>query len=102
AIEAEVVTLCSDVGLWHAEALRGTRTLTFLTVTLLPAHKNVRQIVLRMFLWTECSLRHNAELLIIQQRRAFVIERPAVRLHIIEPNVVRAARVGLGEQQNRS
>lgn len=32
------------------------------------------------------------------QRGAFVIEREAVRLHVVEPDIVRAAGVGLREK----
>ena len=44
--------------------------------------------------------RHRAELVLGQQRRALVVERQAVGVHVVEPDVVRAAGVGLGEEQD--
>ena len=35
-----------------------------------------------------------------QQRLALVVERPAIGLHVVEPDVVGAAGVGLGEEQD--
>jgi len=35
-----------------------------------------------------------------EERRALVVEAPAVGLDVIEPDIVRATRVGLGEDQD--
>ena len=41
------------------------------------------------------------ELLVGQQRLALVVERQAVGLHVVEPDVIGAADAGLGEHQDR-
>ena len=43
---------------------------------------------------------NRAEFFRRQQFRAFVVERHAVGVHVVEPDVVRAAGVGLGEKEN--
>lgn len=51
-----------------------------------PASQNVGQVVLDMVAGVE--------------RRALVIERIAVGLHVIEPDLIGAAAVGLGKKEN--
>src|SRR4029434_3706611 len=46
--------------------------------------------------------RRGAELVFGQQRRALVVEAPAIGLDVVEPDLVGAAGVGLGEKENRS
>jgi hypothetical protein len=46
------------------------------------------------------SRRVHAELVLGQQRLALVVQAPAVGLHVVEPDVVGAAGVGLGEEQD--
>ena len=98
AVEPEVVAIGRDVGLRHAEALRSARALTLRPVLLLPARQHVGQVVLCVFLGAERLYGHGAELVLGQERLAFVVEAPAVGVDIVEPHVVSAAGVGLGEQ----
>src|SRR5437870_136897 len=100
AVEAEVVALPCDIGPRHAKALCRPQALAFGAVALVPTRKDVRQIVLRVILGAEHSLRDGAKPGVTQQWCASVVERPAVCFHVIKPNMVRAAGVGLGEQQN--
>ena len=66
-----------------------------------PAREDVRQVVLRVFVVAERDLGDRAKFFRRQQFRAFVVERHAVGIHVVEPHVVRAAGVGLREQENR-
>ena len=100
AVEREVVALRGDVGLGHAEALRGARVLALGLVALRPAREDVGQVVLRVFVGGERDLGHWAELFRRQEFGAFVVERHAVGVHVVEPDVVRAAGVGLGEEED--
>ena len=59
-----------------------------------------RAVVLGVF--GGCEFGGYAEFLFGQERRALVIEAPAVGVHVVEPDVVGAAGVGLGEEQDRS
>ena len=45
--------------------------------------------------------RDRAELVLGQQRRSFVVQAPSVGGDLVEPDVVGAAAVGLGEEQDR-
>src|SRR5262245_37969237 len=44
--------------------------------------------------------RHRAELVLGQERLAFVVEAPAVGVYVVEPYVAGATGVSLGEQQD--
>ena len=100
AVEREVVALRGEVGPGHAEALRGARVLALGPVALRPAGEDVGQVVLRVVVGGERDLGHGAELFLGQQGRASVIQAPAVGLHVVEPDVIGAAGVGLGEEED--
>jgi len=67
---------------------------------LLPTGENVGQIVLRMFIGAERGLRDGGELVISKERRALVVQAPAVRFAVIEPDLIGAARVRFCEEQD--
>ena len=100
-VKREVVTLRRDVGLGHAEALCRARSFEFGAVALHPAREHVRQVVLWMLAFGKRGPRHGAELILGQERRALVVEAPAVGVDVVEPDEIGAAGVGLGEQQDR-
>src|SRR5688572_8131917 len=66
-----------------------------------PADEDVGQIILRVFVSAERDFGNRAELFRRQEFRAFVVERHAIGVDVIEPDVVRSARIGLGENENR-
>src|SRR5262249_633239 len=100
AVEAQVIPISYNVSLEHTEALRGTRALALSPVPLLPPRQHVRQIVLPVPLSAERLRWHGAELVLGQERLAFVVEAPAVGIYVVEPHVVSPAGVCLGEQQD--
>src|SRR5258708_567067 len=100
AVEAKVIALSYQISLRHAKTLRRARTLSFLAFALLPARQNVGKIVLRSLAGTQRRARQGAEFVVTQQRRALVVQRPAVRFHIVEPNLIGAAGVGLSKKQD--
>ena len=53
-----------------------------------------------MLIGGERGLWHRAQFFIAQQRRALVVERHAVRFHIVKPHLIGAAGVGLGKEQD--
>ena len=53
-----------------------------------------------MVLGAQGGSRHGALFVVGQERGAFVVERHAVGVYVVEPNVVRAAGVGLGEEED--
>ena len=65
-----------------------------------PAREDVGQIVFRVFVGGERDLGNRAEFFRRQEFRAFVVERQAVGVHVVEPDVVGAAGVGLGEDED--
>ncbi len=100
AVEAQIVAIGGDVRLRHAEALRGARAFALRLLPLLPARQHVGQVVPGVFLPGERLGRDGAELILGQERLAFVVQAPAVGVHVVEPDVVRAAGVGFGEEQD--
>ncbi len=48
AVQGKVVTLGCDVGFWHAEALFCPGTFEFAVIALLPAGKDIRQVIFRV------------------------------------------------------
>jgi len=98
AINAKVVALGDNVGLRHCEALRGSRAVELGRGSLLPAQEHVGQIVLHVLVGKKG--RRRSELVFGKKRRPLVVEGKAVGLHVIEPDVVRATGVGLGEEQD--
>src|ERR1700682_1184714 len=88
-----------EVDLGNAEALSGAWALALLSVALVPSAENVRQFVCGVLVGTQRGLRNRTKLLLRQQRDALVVERPTIGITIVEPYLVGAARVGLGEQQ---
>src|SRR5437660_11074268 len=100
AIQAEVVPLCDDIGFGHTEALRSARSLALFAIAVLPASKNVWQIILGVLIFREFGFWQRSELAFTQQRRALVIQRPAIGINVVKPNIVSAAGLRLGEQQN--
>ena len=81
AVEREVVVVGGDVGLWHEEALVGAGAFGFRSAVL-PTLKDVGQVGL-VGLWA-----------------ALVVERVAIGLHVVEPDMVGAAGVGFGEEED--
>ena len=63
-VEGEVVALRGNVGLRNAETLCGTRTLSLAAVTLGPANKHVRQVVLRQVAVGKRDSRNRPELVL--------------------------------------
>src|SRR5205085_1563242 len=99
--DREVIVLRTDVGLRHTEALRGADTFAFSASVLRPACENVRQVVLCVFICGEWRARNRAELVLGKQRRALIVEAPAVGADVVEPDEVGAAGIGFGENENR-
>lgn len=81
AVQRQVVALGDDVRLGHEERLRGARPLG-LGVPVPPAGERVGQVI-------------------VGNGVALVVQREAVRLHVVEPDVVGASGVGPGEEQDR-
>ena len=100
AVQREVVALRQEIGPGHAEALRGARVLALGPIALRPAGKDVGQVVLRVVGGGERGPGHWAELFRWEKLSAFVVERHAVGVHVVEPDVVRAAGVGLCEEKD--
>jgi len=98
AIEAEVVTLLSDLRLGHAEVLGGAFPLALGILALAPAGQAVGQVVLVVISLGQGLLRGGAELLQRQQRVALVVEAPAVGGHVVEPHLIGTATAGLREK----
>ena len=65
-----------------------------------PAGEDVGQVVLRVVGGGERGPGHWAELFRREEFGAFVVERHAIGVHVVEPDVVRAAGVGLGEEED--
>ena len=98
SIEGKVEAVGGDVGERNAEALRSAGAVVFGAVALGPASDDVGKVVLRVFRFREH--RPAAEFFFREERLAFVIERPAVGFHVVEPDVIRSAGVGFGEEEN--
>ena len=81
AIDREVVAVAGDVGLWHEEALFGALAVGF-GGAVAPAAQDVGNIVF------------------VRLGRAFVVQGKAVGLHVVKPDLIRAAGIGFGEEQN--
>jgi nitrogen-specific signal transduction histidine kinase len=64
AVETEVVALRHQIGIGHAETLRGARTLAFTPIAFLPSGENVGQVVLAMLVGGERGLWLRAELVL--------------------------------------
>ena len=101
AVEGEVVSLDSDFGLGHAKALGAARAFPFAAGSLYPALQHIRQVVSGVFVDAQGGLWGRAEFGFVQQGLAFVVQAPAVGLHVVEPDLIGAAGVGFGEEQNR-
>src|SRR3546814_1039673 len=92
--------VCSSDLLRHQEALRGAGAGGF-GVAVLASLEDVRQVVFRVLLRRQNRWVHafagmtggGAELVIGQQRIALVVQRVAVGLHVVEPDMVGAAGV---------
>ena len=54
-----------------------------------------------MFVGGERNLGNRTEFFLRQQFRPFIVERHAVGVHVVEPDIVRAAGVSLGEDEDR-
>ena len=65
-----------------------------------PAYKNIWEIIFAVFVVAERDFGNRAEFFRRQEFGAFVVERHAVGVHVVEPDVVRAAGVGLGEKED--
>ena len=81
AVEREVVVVGDDVGLGHEETLIGAGS-GFLLGEVFPALEDIGEVGL------------------VGLRGALVVEREAIGLHVVEPDVVGAAGVGLGEEED--
>ncbi len=62
--------------------------------------QDVGQVVLGMLVFGQFHCRLGALLFGWQQVGAFIVQRLAVGLHVVEPNLVGATRVRLGEEQD--
>ena len=100
AVDAEVVASEGDVGPWDAEGLLRASTLEFRAITPLPTGESIRQVVLGVLLFAE-PLGCDPKLVGSEEWGSLVVEAVAVDLEVVEPDVIGAARVGLGEQQDR-
>ena len=99
-VDAEVVAGGGDISLGHAEGRLGASTVQFRSVALPPASESVGEVVLGSLLVAERP-GGKTEFAGIKQRGALVVKAIAVGLKVIEPDVVGAAGVGPGEQQDR-
>ncbi len=100
AIQTEVVTVLGDLALGHAEAVCCARAFALCALAIVPAGERIGQVVLCGFVWGEWIGGDGAELLRGEERLAFVVEGPAVGLHVVEPDLVGAAGVGAGEEED--
>ena len=101
AVQREVIALGHDVGLRHAEALGRPGIPHLRSITLAPSGQEIGEVILGMFLGGELLPRDGAELLRREERGALVIQAPAIGGHIVEPDMVGAARVRLRKEEDR-
>src|SRR3546814_11327371 len=111
AVDRQVVVVAGDLGLRHQEALLGAGAGGF-GVAVLPSLEDVRQVVFRVLLRRQNRWVHafagmtggGAELVIGQQRIALVVQRVAVGLHVVEPEMVgaRSEERRVGKEGGRS
>lgn len=80
-VEAEIVIVFHDLTLRHQKALISTGALFFRVEVSL-------------------SLENVGNVVVLLVRVTLVVERVSVTLHVVEPNLVRAARVRLCEHEN--
>lgn len=104
-VQREVVALRGDIGLRHGEALGGAvgecgGILSIFTIPLSPFFQNLGQVVFRVFPGVERGGGNGAEFFVGQERRAFVIEAPAIGFEIVEEDVIGAAGVGFCEDED--
>ena len=81
AVQGEVVVVFYEVGFWDEETLVAAFAFLF-SFEVLPPFKEVGEV--RFF----------------GLRAAFVVEGEAIGLHVVEPDVVGAAGVGFGEEED--
>jgi len=106
-IKREVVTLGGDVGLGDAEGLGGAGAVEFLVsgggvgaLEMGPAGEEVGEVVFRVVAVGEGDAGDGAEFFRGEEFGAFVVEGEAVGIDIVEPDVVGAAGVGPGEEED--
>ena len=58
-----------------------------------PAGEDVGEVVFRVFVGGERDLRNRTEFLRQQEFRSLIIERLTVGVHIVEPDMIRAAEL---------
>lgn len=81
-VKAEVIAVLYNLALGHQEALLGASTVA-LGAEIAPTAQDVGDVIV-LFIWV-----------------ALVVESVTVALHIVEPHIIGATRVSLGEYQNR-
>src|SRR5262245_8925862 len=99
-VHREVVASVSDVRLGDTETLRCSGSLSFSFRSVLPTSQHVWQVVLCVFVSGQPFLGSRTELFVWQQWRSLVVQTPAVRVQVVEPNEVCATGVCLRERQN--
>lgn len=100
AVDGEVVALGDDVRLRKGEAPGRAGTLRFLAGAPGPASEDVGEVVLRVAGGGERLRGNGVELLVGEERGPLVVERPAVGVAVVEPDVVGAAGVRLRAEED--